>query len=128
MPMQLDPSSGIPIFQQLVNHVKIRIASRVLKPGGALVIECADFSMACEQFLKESVAGSTANTLKKIYGDPAHRNPSVHPKWGYTSVSLKSLMLACGLEGVELHARSGMGMPQSNADNRIRMVGIKPTV
>jgi len=100
--------------------------ARVLKPGGALVIECADFSMACEQFLKESVAGNTANTLKLIYGDPAQRNPCEHPKWGYTSESLKRLMLACGLEGVELQTRSGMD--HSNSDNRIRMVGIKPTV
>ncbi|PCI47385.1 MAG: hypothetical protein COB51_06035 [Moraxellaceae bacterium] len=100
--------------------------ARVLKPGGALVIECADFSIACEQFLKESVAGGTANTLKQIYGDPAQRNPNAHPKWGYTTDSLKRLMLACGLEEVELQTLPDIS--QVASANRIRMVGIKPQV
>ena len=98
--------------------------ARVLKPGGALVIECADFSVACEQFLKESVAGSTGNTLKQIYGDPAQRNPNAYPKWGYTTDSLKRLMLASGLEEVELQNMPNIS--QAASTNRIRMVGIKP--
>ena len=104
----------------------LRAWARVLKPGGSLVIECADFAAACRQFLQETESGNTADSLKNIYGDPAQRNPEAYPKWGYTAESLKRLMLATGLE--QVISENPQVLNSQGVSGELRVVGVKPSL
>jgi SAM-dependent methyltransferase len=99
---------------------------RVLKPGGKMVLECPNIKSACEQFLKDVKAAGTGRESQKtmwvFYGDPGWKDPLMCHRWGYTPMSLASVMTEAGLvrirqEPAQYHMREPRDM---------RLVGDKP--
>lgn len=101
--------------------------TRVLKPGGRLILETPNLLSACEEVLKDphgaTGAGPQAQrTMWCLYGDPAHQDPLMCHRWLYTPVSLGQVMHEAGL--VELRrepARFKMREPRD-----MRITGSKP--
>ena len=79
--------------------------TRLLKPGGRMVVECPNLLTACEELLKAPEQGARAGregqrTMWVLYGDPAWKDPLMCHRWGYTPQSLKELLEEVGLINV----------------------------
>jgi SAM-dependent methyltransferase len=76
--------------------------TRVLKPGGKMILECPNLISAAEEFLKNSdvaaMGGSEGQrSMWVFYGDPGWKDPLMIHRWGYTPRSLATVMSAAGL-------------------------------
>jgi len=76
--------------------------TRVLKPGGKMILECPNLISAAEEFLKNSdiaaMGGSEGQrSMWVFYGDPGWKDPLMIHRWGYTPRSLATVMAAAGL-------------------------------
>lgn len=76
--------------------------SRVLKPGGKMILECPNLISAAEEFLKNpdiaAMGGKEGQrSMWVFYGDPAWKDPLMIHRWGYTPRSLATVMNAAGL-------------------------------
>lgn len=69
---------------------------RVLKPGGELIIECPNLMKAVE-YMNNGITNPQL-TWWPLYGDPAHKDPLMCHKWGYTPASLAAVMKKMGLD------------------------------
>jgi SAM-dependent methyltransferase len=100
---------------------------RVLKPGGAMVLECPNLLAACEAFLKDPAGGARTGaeaqrTMWVLYGDPQWRDPLMCHRWGYTPASLREVMEEAGLVNVRQEpAQFKLREPRD-----MRLVGEKP--
>lgn len=101
--------------------------TRVLKPGGKMVVECPNLKTACEMFLKDvrNSAGAgreSQKTMWVLYGDPGWKDPLMCHRWGYTPASLMAVMSEAGLVGLRQEpAQFHMREPRD-----MRVVGEKP--
>lgn len=80
----------------------LREWSRVLKPGGKMILECPNLRSACEEFLKDDDIGALPGlegqrTMWVFYGDPRWKDPLMVHRWGYTPTSLARVMHEAGL-------------------------------
>lgn len=121
----------------LIEHLSRRDAAkavaewtRVLKPGGRLIIECPNILSACEALMKAPEAAlhhtgeAAQRTMWAFYGDPDGGDPLMMHKWGYTPQSAAKLLLEAGLENVRSEPpRFKLGAPRD-----LRVVGTKATV
>ena len=79
--------------------------TRVLKPGGNLVLECPNLIVACAEFLKNpdiaALGGKEGQmSMWPLYGDPSWKDPLMFHKWGYTPNSLGKLLHDVGLKNI----------------------------
>jgi len=103
--------------------------TRVLKPGGKMILECPNLRSACEEFLKNTDTGALPGpegqrTMWVFYGDPRWTDPLMVHRWGYTPLSLAQVMHAAGL--VELQQEPAQFKLREPRDMRIS--GRKPLV
>jgi SAM-dependent methyltransferase len=104
----------------------LREWTRVLKPGGRMVIECPNLESACRTFLEDPVQFSREDqngqrTMWVFYGDPAWEDPLMIHRWGYTPESLKRLLSDVGLAEVRQEpAQFKLREPRD-----MRVVGVK---
>src|SRR3954471_1802678 len=83
----------------------LREWTRVLKPGGLMILECPNLKSACEEFLRDpdAFAGPGREGQRSMwvfYGDPAWQDPLMVHRWGYTPASLAAIMSQAGLVGI----------------------------
>jgi SAM-dependent methyltransferase len=76
--------------------------TRVLKPGGKMILECPNLVSAAEEFLKNSDIAAMGGpegqrSMWVFYGDPGWRDPLMIHRWGYTPRSLATVMASAGL-------------------------------
>ena len=76
--------------------------TRVLKPGGKMILECPNLITAAEEFLKNSDEAALGGlegqrSMWVFYGDPGWRDPLMIHRWGYTPRSLATVMSTAGL-------------------------------
>lgn len=92
---------------------------RVLKPGGALVIECPCLDKIIELFRVPKIPPYM--TFWGLYGDPRLQDPLMMHHWCYTEKHLAGLMQEAGL--VNLRGET----PKFHQPVRdMRIVGFKP--
>lgn len=101
--------------------------TRVLKPGGKMILECPNLITACEEVLKDPNVASGPGpegqrSMWCLYGDPSHKDPLMCHRWLYTPVSLGQIMFEAGLtdlkrEPAEFKLRDPRDM---------RVTGLKP--
>lgn len=78
----------------------------ILKPGGALILECPNILEAAKMLVKNPdkyarAAGKDGQAVMwPLYGDPAWKDPLMCHRWGYTPTTLKDLMQLCGFVNV----------------------------
>lgn len=101
--------------------------TRVLKPGGTLILECPNLITACEEVLKDPNNASGPGpegqrSMWCLYGDPQHKDPLMCHRWLYTPVSLGQVMFEAGL--VDLRREAAQFKLRDPRDMRI--VGVKP--
>ncbi len=78
---------------------------RVLKPGGAMILECPNLLAAAAELLEDPEGRSGPGpegqrTMWVLYGDPAWKDPYMIHRWAYTPASLADLMREAGLVNV----------------------------
>ncbi len=106
----------------------LREWSRVLKPGGKMILECPNLENACKEFLKDPINHSKPNqngqrTMWVFYGDPSWRDPLMMHKWGYTPRSLAQVMHEAGLMDLKQEpAQYKLREPRD-----MRVTGLKPS-
>ena len=100
---------------------------RVLKPGGAMIVECPNLATACEELLKDPAGRSGPGpegqrTMWVLYGDPSWKDELMCHRWGYTPESLSQVMQDAGLVDVRREpAQFKLRDPRD-----MRVVGNKP--
>jgi hypothetical protein len=102
--------------------------TRVLKPGGKMILECPNLISAAEEFLKNSdiaaMGGSEGQrSMWVFYGDPGWKDPLMIHRWGYTPRSLATVMATAGL--TELKQEPAQFKLREPRDMRI--TGLKAT-
>lgn len=100
---------------------------RVLKPGGAMILECPNLLSACQELLKNpDIATGPGKEGQRsmwvFYGDPAWKDPLMFHRWGYSPRSLAQVMFEAGL--VNLRQEAAQFKLREPRDMRI--VGNKP--
>jgi SAM-dependent methyltransferase len=83
----------------------LREWTRVLKPGGRMVVECPNLERAAapsSRIPRSSRAKDQGGqrTMWVFYGDPHWKDPLMIHRWGYTPESLKRLLSDVGLAEV----------------------------
>ncbi len=76
--------------------------TRVLKPGGKLILECPNLLSAAQEFIKNpdlaAIGGPEGQkSMWVFYGDPGWKDPLMIHRWGYTPKSLAIVMSYAGL-------------------------------
>jgi len=79
--------------------------TRVLKPGGKMILECPNLISAAEEFLKNpdiaALGGKEGQrSMWVFYGDPGWKDPLMIHRWGYTPRSLAFIMNEAGLSNL----------------------------
>lgn len=92
---------------------------RVLRPGGAMAIECPDFDKILALANVPNVPPSF--TFWAIYGDPRHHSPEMMHKWCYSRRHLSQVMEKAGLEGIGIEP-----CRFHHPIRDMRLVGFKP--
>ncbi len=101
--------------------------TRVLKPGGRMVLECPNLISACQELLQNPEIASGPGpegqrTMWVLYGDPSWKDPYMIHRWAYTPLSLAQLMREAGLARLRQEpAQFKLREPRD-----MRMVGEKP--
>jgi SAM-dependent methyltransferase len=85
-----------------VVHV-IREWTRVLKPGGNMVMECPNLISACQVILTNPMNATGPGpegqkSMWVLYGDPQWKDPLMTHRWAYTPQSLALVMYEAGLK------------------------------
>jgi SAM-dependent methyltransferase len=101
--------------------------SRVLKPGGKMILECPNLVSACQAVLADpdnaTLPGQQGQrSMWVLYGDPSWRDPLMVHRWGYTPRSLAQVMWEAGLR--ELRQEPAQFKLREPRD--MRVTGIKP--
>lgn len=101
--------------------------TRVLKPGGKMILECPNLLSACEEFLKNPEAAASGGpegqrSMWVFYGDPRWQDPYMVHRWGYTPQSLANLMGEAGL----VNARQEPAQYKLREPRDMRIVAEKP--
>jgi SAM-dependent methyltransferase len=105
----------------------LREWTRVLKPGGRMVLECPNLLTACEELLKNPTAAARSGregqrTMWVFYGDPSWRDPLMCHRWNYTPQSLGEIMAEAELVNIRQEpAQFKLREPRD-----MRLVGEKP--
>jgi SAM-dependent methyltransferase len=102
--------------------------TRVLKPGGKMILECPNLISAAEEFLKNSDIAAMGGpegqrSMWVFYGDPGWKDPLMIHRWGYTPRSLATVMATAGL--TELKQEPAQFKLREPRDMRI--TGLKAT-
>lgn len=76
--------------------------TRVLKPGGKMILECPNLISAAQEFLKDPDTAALGGregqrSMWVFYGDPGWKDPLMIHRWGYTPRSLATVMHQAGL-------------------------------
>jgi hypothetical protein len=72
---------------------------RVLKPGGELVIECPNVEKSIAYIRKSrEFTMSSLLGMGGLYGDVSQKNPYYGHRWGYTPITLSSLLRRQGFD------------------------------
>lgn len=99
--------------------------TRVLKPGGRMVIECPNLLAAAAMLLAADAAGTAPDeqmTLWAFFSSPNEsRDPYQVHRWGYTPSTLSALMQRVGLVGIR-REKPHFKFPKRD----MRIVGVKP--
>jgi predicted SAM-dependent methyltransferase len=66
---------------------------RLLKPGGRLILELPDLAKSAKNLIDGK---ADQMSMWGIYGDPAHKDPFMCHRWGYTPATLQSLLEGAG--------------------------------
>lgn len=79
--------------------------TRVLTPGGTLILEAPNLLSAAAELLSDPAAAAGPGpegqrSMWVFYGDPAWKDPLMIHRWGYTPASLGALMREAGLVNV----------------------------
>lgn len=93
---------------------------RLLKRGGKLVLELPDLEKSARNLLDGK---SEQNSMWGLYGDPAHLDPYMCHRWGYTPKTLKALLQEAGFAEVRILPPMTHG-PKPGRD--MRAEAIKP--
>jgi ubiquinone/menaquinone biosynthesis C-methylase UbiE len=97
---------------------------RVLKPGGAFVVECPNIAGAAALLMAAEYAESAdllTTAMFAFYGDPGYKTIEQRHKWGYTPKTLLALFRSLGLKETRQEpARFKMKEPRD-----MRIVGVK---
>jgi SAM-dependent methyltransferase len=106
----------------------LREWTRVLKPGGRMVIECPNLASACAELASDPEAGAWEDqrgqrTMWVLYGDPEWKDPLMIHRWGYTPGSLTRLLAEVGL--VEVRQEPAQFKLREPRDMRI--TAVKPS-
>ena len=110
-------------FYEYEVHDVLKEWFRVLKPGGAIILECPDLRKVIEHFVKgfEDKQLPISRTLWALYGDPSYKDPAMVHKWCYAEEDLGNRLVNAGFEQVFV------GPPQFHKENRdMRLVARKP--
>jgi SAM-dependent methyltransferase/glycosyltransferase involved in cell wall biosynthesis len=105
----------------------LREWTRVLQPGGRMVLECPNLLSAAQELIRNPVAAAGPGpegqrSMWVFYGDPRWRDPLMIHRWGYTPQSLAALMAEAGLVNVRQEpAQFKLREPRD-----MRIVGEKP--
>jgi SAM-dependent methyltransferase len=93
---------------------------RLLVSGGLLVLELPNIELAARNLLK----GRGENlSMWALYGDPAHEDPFMCHRWGYTPGTLSALLLEAGFTRIEHMAPR---THSKRADRDMRLEARKP--
>lgn len=100
---------------------------RVLKPGGAMILECPNLITACQELLKDPGTAARAGrdgqrSMWVLYGDPSWRDPLMCHRWAYTPQSLADVMHQAGLRDL----RREPAQFKQREPRDMRIVGRKP--
>jgi predicted SAM-dependent methyltransferase len=95
---------------------------RILRPQGKLAIECPNIEFACSSLARSSDYGWNSQLgMWAIYGDPNSRNSLHMHKWGYTPLTLSSMLQKAGFVRIQRET------PETHIPARdFRIVAIKP--
>jgi SAM-dependent methyltransferase len=102
----------------------LREWQRVLKPGGALVLEmpCLDKILAIfQKHITEGTSAPMQLTLFGLFGDPGYRNEAMLHRWCYSRHELRKLLERVGLVSIVDE------LPRTHRPERdLRMIGRRP--
>lgn len=70
---------------------------RLLKPGGLLVLECPDVLKCARNLLAGDI---DSQSYWGLYGDPAHEDPFMCHRWGWTPATLRAELAAAGFRDI----------------------------
>lgn len=94
--------------------------SRLLKPGGRLVLELPNLESAARNLL---AGAGDQMSMWPLYGDPGHKDPFMTHRWGYTPRTIEALLVAGGFVGVVHKAPQTHG---ARVDRDMRVEARKP--
>lgn len=105
----------------------LRDWTRVLQPGGKMILECPNLISACQELLKNPLAAAGPGpegqrSMWVFYGDPKWQDPLMTHRWAYTPHSLAQVMAQAGL--VQLRQEPAQFKLREPRDMRI--TGVKP--
>lgn len=94
--------------------------TRVLKPGGTMILECPDLNKALWHYLTNPQLDNLS--MWALYGDPSWRDPLMCHRWAWTPRTLGAEMLAAGL----INVRQEPAQFKKRDLRDMRVVGEKP--
>jgi len=93
---------------------------RMLKPGGALVLELPNIEAAARNLL----AGMNDQMcMWPLFGDPGHKDPFMCHRWGYTPNTIVALLEKAGFERIVVLAPKTHG---ARVNRDMRVEAMKP--
>ncbi len=101
-------------------HVFVVASRRVLKPGGKLIIECPDIAKVAIAFAERRTP--FWRLLQSCFGGEGGANTNYGHKWGYSSASMRGLLLETFNEVLESNT---MSSPSSVAERDFHFEAIK---
>jgi predicted SAM-dependent methyltransferase len=72
---------------------------RLLRPGGALILECPNILLAARNLLNGM---RDQMCMWPLYGDPSHKDPYMMHKNGFTPETITALLASCGLSSIKV--------------------------
>ena len=77
----------------------LREFSRLLQPGGKLIMELPDIGKCARNLLK---GAKDQMTMWGFYGDPGWKDPYMCHRWGYTAGSIAELLMDAGFTHINV--------------------------